>query len=187
MRYRSGLEDAVLSELSPIQLIRRGLERLEQEPSECVLVAPDETSSEAVSDFIAISLVSMKDFSKPAEYAEGEAGGRILAYRKWLPHPKETVAVRLEDDAMAPILPAGSVVAIDRSVTDPIKLQGRMVAASVDGVSMVRWLEVTGRHLILRPNNPSKDHPLIPVEFDGPHAGLILGQVVWSWSCFNEV
>ena len=185
MRYRSGLEDAVLSELSPIQLIRRGLERLEQEPSECVVIAPDETSGEQVSDFIAISLVSMKDFSKPAEAGEGESG-RILAYRKWLPHPKETVAVRLVDDSMAPILPAGSVVAVDRSVTDPVKLQGRMVAAAPEGQPMIRWLEVTGRHLILRPNQPTRDHPLIPVEVDSLPHGLILGQVVWSWSCFNE-
>jgi len=186
MRYRSGLEDAVLSELSPIQLIRRGLERLEQEPNECVVVAPGETNGEQVSDFIAISLVSLNDFSRPAEHADGEAGGRILAYRKWLPHPKETVAVRLEDDAMSPILPAGSVVAIDRSVTDPLQLQGRMVAAAPEGKPMIRWLDITGRHLILRPNQPSKDHPLIPVEIDSPTHGLILGQVVWSWSCFNE-
>ena len=56
-----------------------------------------------------------------------------MAYRQWLPNPSETVGVRLDDDAMHPILPAGSIVAIDRSVTDPQQLQGRIVAACPDG------------------------------------------------------
>ena len=45
--------------------------------------------------------------------------GHILAYRDLLAHPKETVAVRLDDEAMFPILPAGSVVAVDRFSTAP--------------------------------------------------------------------
>jgi hypothetical protein len=60
-----------------------------------------------------------------------------------------------------------------------------MVAACPEGVPMIRWLDVSGRHLILRPNQPTREHTLIPVEVDGLDQGLILGQVVWSWSCFN--
>ena len=109
-----------------------------------------------------------------------------MAYRQWLPNPAETVGVRLDDDAMHPILPAGSIVAVDRSVVDPQRLQGRIVAACPDGASpVIRWLEISGRHLILRPNQPSKEHPLIPVEIDGQPEGLIIGQVVWSWSRFG--
>lgn len=188
-KYRSGLEDSILSDLSPIQLIRRGLEKLEQEPSEVVIVSPcDPPSGESQgmpSDFVAISLVGLAELARPAEPPEPRVEGHILAYRKWLPHPKETVGVRLIDDAMAPILPAGSVVAVDRAVTDPERLQGRMVAACPDGVAMLRWLEVSGRHLILRPNQTSRDFPLIPIERDAVGPGLILGQVVWSWSHFN--
>ncbi len=32
---------------------------------------------------------------------------------------------------------------------------------------MIRWLDVSGRHVILRPNQNGKDFPLIPVEYDG--------------------
>ena len=68
---------------------------------------------------------------------------------------------------MHPILPAGSIVAVDRSVTDPLKLHGQIVAARPDnGVPMIRWLDVSGRHVILRPNQSGKDFPLIPVEYD---------------------
>jgi hypothetical protein len=84
-------------------------------------------------------------------------------------------------------LPAGSIVAVDRAVTDPRKLHGHLVAARPGGVAMVRWLDVSGRHVILRPNQQSgKEFPLIPVELDDEGSGLIIGQVVWSWSRFAQ-
>ena len=73
----------------------------------------------------------------------------MLAYQQWLPNPAETIATRLIDDAMHPILPAGSIVAVDRSITDPRKLHGQMVAARPKGVPMIRWLDVSGRHVHL--------------------------------------
>ena len=103
-----------------------------------------------------------------------------MAYRQWLPNPAETIATRLTDDAMHPILPAGSIVAVDRSVTDPRKLHGQIVAARPGGVPMIRWLDISGRHVILRPNQHSgREFPLIPVEYDARQQ-LIIGQVVWS-------
>ncbi len=111
----------------------------------------------------------------------------MLAYRQWLPNPNETIATRLADDAMHPILPAGSIVAVDRSVTDPRKLHGQIVAARPDGVPMIRWLDLSGRHVILRPNQTSgREFPLIPVEFDEADPELIIGHVVWSWSRFGQ-
>jgi Peptidase S24-like len=109
-----------------------------------------------------------------------------MAYRQWLPNPAATVGVRLTDDAMYPILPSGSVVAIDRSKRDVWALQGRMVAATYEGAPMIRWLDITGRHMILRPNQPSREHPLIPIELDNGSQHQIIGQVVWSWSRFGQ-
>jgi hypothetical protein len=183
-KYRRGLEDMVLADLTPEQLIRRGLEKLEQEPHEVVLVAPDNLPGESVSDFVAVDLVPMNALSDKGQH---RIEGHILAYRQWIPHPRETVAVRLQDDAMHPILPPGSVVAVDRAVRDPVALQGRLVAAVSEGRPMIRWLELSGRHMILRPNQPSREHPMVPVELeDDRQTGPIVGQVVWSWSRFTE-
>jgi hypothetical protein len=96
------------------------------------------------------------------------------------------VAVRLEDDSMTPILPVGSVVAIDRAARDISRLTGRLVAACESGRGMIRWLELSGRHLILRPSVPSREFPLIPIAFEGHTSAAILGQVVWSWSQFPD-
>ncbi|MEO6810403.1 MAG: S24 family peptidase, partial [Isosphaeraceae bacterium] len=182
-KYRHGLEDMVLSELTPEQLIRRGLEKLEETPNEVVLIAPENLPEESVSDFVAVGLVSLASLGGESS-SSSRIEGYILAYRQWIPHPRETVAVLLDDDAMYPILPAGSVVAIDRAVRDPQQLQGRLVAARVEGPAMVRWLDISGRHLIFRPNQPSREHPIIPVELDQHSAAPIVGQVVWSWSRF---
>ena len=184
-KFRRGLTDLSVAELTPIELIRRGLEKLEQEPTDVVIVAPENLPGEFKSDFVAVSLVPIEALARePIDPAVTE--GYIMAYRQWLPNPLATVAVRLTNDAMYPILPSGSVVAIDRSKRDIPSLQGRMVAACPEGVPMIRWLDVSGRHLILRPNQPSREHPLIPVEINGHSDDLIIGQVVWSWSRFSQ-
>src|SRR5262249_30732573 len=159
---------------------RRGLEMLEQEPSDVVVVAPENLPGETLSEYVAVSLVPMGDLARKG-VDPTHVSGYIMAYRNWLPNPDETVGVRLEDDAMHPILPAGSRVAIDRSVTNPQLLQGRMVAAAPEGKPMVHWLDLSGRHMILRPHQPNREHPLIPIEMGGRGEGVIIGQVVWSW------
>jgi hypothetical protein len=184
-KYRRASGDLSVAELTPIELIRRGLEKLEQEPSDIVIVAPENLPGEFKSDFVAVSLVPMdyltRDYIDPAVIE-----GYIMAYRQWLPNPTATVGVRLSNDAMYPILPSGSVVAIDRSRRDIQSLQGRMVAACPEGEPMIRWLDLSGRHMILRPNQPSREFPLIPVEINGNAPDLIIGQVVWSWSRFSQ-
>lgn len=176
----------MLDELTPIELIRRGLEKLERESAELGMSAPlDNLPHEVGSDFVAVSLVPMSELAV-RRMDPDRVEGSIMAYRQWLPHPDQTVGVRLEDDAMYPILPAGSVVAVDRAVTSPELLHGRLVAACPEGVPMIRWLDLSGRHMILRPNQPNRDHPLIPVELNGLHSDVIVGQVVWSWSRFSK-
>jgi Peptidase S24-like len=184
-KYRRGMEDQVLSSLTPEQLIRRGLEKLEQQPNDVQVVAPENLPAESLSDFVAVGLVPVTELCRsPGTPAPAES--YILAYRQWLPHPKETVSVRVEDDAMHPILPRGSVVAVDRAVTAPRQLHGKIVAACADGRPILRWLEISGRHVILRPNQQTSEHPIIAIEQPEREDSPIAGQVVWSWSRFND-
>jgi hypothetical protein len=184
-KYQRGIEDQVLASLSPEQLIRRGLEKLEQQPHDVTLVSPDNLPGDHRSDFVAVGLFPLSVLSNPSFRTE-KADQYILAFRPWIPHPRDTFAVRLEDDAMAPILPSGSIVAIDRAVKSPQQLQGKMIAACPDGVPMVRWLEISGRHVILRPNAPAPEFPMIPVELGDKESSPVSGQVVWSWSRFDH-
>lgn len=179
-KYRRGLEDQVLAFLSPEDLIRRGLEKLEQgQPSPA-----DDPHSPLDSDFVPIGLVGLADLAGPLS-GGGPVDDLVPAYGPWVPHPDETLAARLEDEAMDPILPAGSVVAIDRTRRSVRALHGKIVAAVADNRVVVRWLELSDRHLILRPNLASPAFPTVALEVGPEDRGPVLGQVVWSWSRFN--
>ena len=117
-KYRRGLEAGILADLTPEELIRRGLEKLEQEPNDVVIVAPENLPGENRSDFVAVMLVPLAELGGKS-FSADRAEGYILAYRHWLIHPRETIAVRLVDAAMHPILPIGSVVAVDRAAMIP--------------------------------------------------------------------
>ncbi len=176
-KFSRDADTCTVDDMSAQQLIRRGLEKLEE--------GPGETFEDGVEDYVPLSLVPLASVC-PHRTEQIETEGQILADRQWIPNPSETVAARLEDDAMAPILPRGSVVAIDVSNRDPSTLAGRLAVACVEGNVIVRWLELSGRHLILRPNQVSREFPLIPFEFDDKNPSPIIGVVVWSWSRFGN-
>jgi hypothetical protein len=184
-RFRHSNHDRLLSELTPVELIRRGLEELERSVKEITVVAPENLPSHEASDFVAIGLYPMSEIANPV-LDPTRVEGHVLAYRNWLRNPTETIGTRLTDESMHPILPAGSIVAIDRSRNDPVGLQGQLVAARPNKETIIRWLDVSGCHIIFRPNQNSKDFPMIPVEYDGRNNQLVIGQVVWSWSRFGQ-
>ena len=186
-KYLRSPGEVALSGMSAIDLIRRGLEQLEQHPAEVTIVAPEGLPPDLRSEFIAVPLVPLEELS--VKKVEPSSSGKyFLTYREWIPNPAETLGVRLEDDAMHPVLPAGSIAAIDLTHYDPRLLQGRIVVVRPEpgGTPLIRWLEISGKHLILRPNQPSSNHPLIPIEMSSIRDDLIIGQVVWSWSRFTQ-
>ena len=184
-RYRRPNDERLLSELTPVELIRRGLEKLDRASSEVVVVAPDNLPADIASDYTAVSFYPLSEIVNPV-LDPSKIEGHVIAYRRWLPNPAQTIGVRMADDAMHPILPVGSIAAIDRSRRNPLQLHGRIVAACPDGRPMIRWVEVSGHHLILRANKQGHNFPLVLIDLEGPGPMCILGQVVCSWSWFSE-
>ena len=86
-KYRRAADERMLSELTPVELIRRGLERLERCSSEVVIVAPENLPSEVASDFAAVSLYPLADIGKSVLDAS-HVEGYIMAYRQWLANPR---------------------------------------------------------------------------------------------------
>ena len=165
-RYHHSSDDSLLSQLTPVELIRRGLEGLERTSQAMTVVAPQNMPDCVASEFVAIGVYPLSELAGndagqhvgrgtcaglPAMAAQSQADDRdSVDRRRHASHP----ACRLDCRGRP-------------TVTDPHQLHGKIVAARPDGVPMIRWLEVSGRHLILRPNNQiSKEFPLIPVEFD---------------------
>ena len=175
-RFRTPTDDLPTDDLTPSQLIRRSLDRLEQ--ASHTEIGADTVSSYVSMDVLALDQVGQDDSGLRPSL------GQVLADCSWIPHPEHTVAARIEDDAMSPILVAGSVVAVDLSVREPSLLVGRMAVVRVQGRAIVRWLEESGRHVILRANTARAEFPLIPLELRGEGHDEVLGQVVWSMSRF---
>jgi hypothetical protein len=179
-RFGRPAAERPVPELSPIELIRRGLEQLELSAGGGDGASPGDLSA----DYAAVSVFPLERIGK-AQLDSSASEGQILALRQWLENPSQTIAVRLIDDAMHPILPAGSIVAIDRSVTDPRGLHGQIVAACPERTPMIRWLEISGRHMVFRPNHPGREFPLVPLEMQRGGPSPIIGQVVCSWNRFR--
>ena len=86
-RYRHSNDDRLLSELTPVELIRRGLEELERSAGEIV----DRRSREPAqpteaSEFVAIGLYPLSEIANPV-LDPARVEGHVLAYRHWLPNP----------------------------------------------------------------------------------------------------
>ena len=80
----------------------------------------------------------------------------------WCPHPAETECVLVADDSMAPSIPSGGIIAIDRSETRPERLVGRIVAIWQPQVGMVSIRRLyrapqSGRYVAV-PDNPTAEN-----------------------------
>jgi hypothetical protein len=163
------------AELSLAELLRLGLERLERSPE-----GGDVSAGGPPPGYVPLSLFALDGLTGRPDDSGRE--GEVLAMREWIPNPRKTIAVRMDDDSMAPVLNEGSIAAIDTSVTDPRRLQGRLVAARPDGRPLVRWLDLSGRHMIFKPNRPAREFPIIPLELESGGPSVIMGQVVFTWN-----
>ena len=64
-RYRRTTDERMLSQLSPVELIRRGLEELERSPSSMVVVGAENLPSEQASEFVAVALYPLERNRRP--------------------------------------------------------------------------------------------------------------------------
>lgn len=174
-KFRHESEDASLDDLSPSELIRRSLARLAHDTQELGL-------DESFGDFVRIRLVSLTELGR-SDLEEADSHGVVQVDRSWIANPGDTVASTVEDDSMSPILPMGSLIAVDFSTREFDDFEGRLVVARVGEQVFVRWFENSENQVILRPNRPGA-FPLMRIEPRRSGQDTILGQVVWSWSSF---
>ena len=175
-KFWQEFDDSGLNHLSPSELIRRSLAQLAKEAELSDPVFQPQKFAE-------LQVVSLASLMHPNEHQDNSLG-TVMVDRSWIPNPDDTLASTIEDDSMAQVLPKGSLIAIDLSVRDPALLAGRIAAAKTGSSVLIRWLERTDRHVILRSNQPDK-YPLLPLNFENNGTDSLLGQIVWSWTRFS--
>jgi hypothetical protein len=178
-RNQAGGEDSVTE--SPLLMIRRGLEQLESQSrvSRIESAGLDERNwsveTRSNSFFVRLPLIEMSELQnyQLTKFAQRDT---FLSFREWVPNPDHSVCVRVENEAMKPHLPESSVAVVDLSQNKPETLHSRMVVA-LDSRNdpVIRWLEHSGEHLILRAE--VRNYPTIPYTIPESQ-GRILGSIV---------
>ncbi len=92
---------------------------------------------------------------------------------------RENRSLRVEGDAMAPIVADGATVAYARNEEDPRQLDGKMIVAWIDNLPVVRWFQNCGRFALLRAENPATTPQQVLVDLEDPRNRPRFRRVLW--------
>jgi hypothetical protein len=99
-------------------------------------------------------------------------------------HVGESEAVyrclRVEGDAMVPLLADGAYVAYSDTAEPLHELTGSLVVAWIDGKPIVRWFELAGRYGVLRAENPKATMATYLVDFENSSPQPMIRRVLWT-------
>lgn len=135
-------------------------------------------SNNSMAEFYVLPLYSDEVAAgEPLNIRDTEIEGPAVIHRSWCPHPEFTDYVRVSSSgtSMEPTIPAGSIVTIDRTITNPEQLIGRVVAIAKNegGVTLKRLRkDERGGFVGIPDNQNSENLPIAIAEND-----RIVGQV----------
>jgi transcriptional regulator with XRE-family HTH domain len=155
-------------------LLRIALHRLEQRDPSPQSVPPRGGGGAGV-DLPDVVLLPVEAEAAPGSAASPEY---VAARRDWVGAPESCRCVRVEGDAMAPILADGAYAAYSSEVEPYEALAGSLVVAWVGGRPLVRWFEPSGSLGILRAENPKAEPGTVLLNLDGPPESRRVRRVV---------
>jgi hypothetical protein len=103
----------------------------------------------------------------------------LMMQPDWVAAHHDGRCVRVESDAMVPIVANGAFVAFAETDQACDELEGKLVVAWVEGSPIVRWFEKSGRYALLRAENPVFEPPMTLVDLNGPPEARRLRRVLW--------
>ena len=113
----------------------------------------------------------------------GEADGEpepIESTKEWLAAEREGRCVRVEGDAMTPVLASGARVAFAAEDEPVDQLHGSLVVAWIQGRPVVRWFQRSGEFGLLHAENPDHSPNLLLVDLNGPLHERRIRRVLWT-------
>jgi hypothetical protein len=126
-------------------------------------------------------LVPVDESSEERSGPNGQGGPHYVASPPGWSDPGECPrCLRVDDDAMAPVLAEGASVAYSDAEPDLATLDGKLVVAWVGGRPLVRRFELAGRYAVLRAENPQAEPATVLVDLQGPAAERRIRRVLWT-------
>ncbi len=119
----------------------------------------------------------------PREVRVEDIEDYAVIHADWCPHPERVTCLRVQGDSMAPILTAGSIVAVDHGQRDPRRLDGQMVAFRQGNGASVKWCRVVSRNLVmgLPENKASLAADTLLLFRDDEVDDCVVGRILWWW------
>ena len=88
--------------------------------------------------------------------------------------------LRVDGDAMTPLLADGAYVAYSETTEELAALSGNLVVAWIDGNPLVRWFEIAGRYGVLRSENPRANNSTYLVDLEEHAHHTTIRRVLWT-------
>ena len=160
-------------------LLRTALRRLESgESSTLTAVSPaTETSPFHVNgDDVVLIRVEGCDQERLTQ----TSGARYMAARReWLAARRDCRCVRIEGEAMSPVLSDGAYVAFSETAENLESLDGCLVVAWFDGRTVIRWFGLSGRFGVLRAENAAHDPATLLLDLTEHPSNRRIRRVLW--------
>lgn len=120
--------------------------------------------------------------SRSSDPAEFDTPHFVAARRDWIDTSEPVQCVRIDDDAMAPILCEGAYAAFTDVPPDLETLGGHLVVARIESGPVVRWFDPAGhgKFALLRAENPRTQPASIFVDFEGDPDRYRIRRVLWT-------
>jgi len=160
-------------------LLRTALQMLEKaDASPPTLVVSNGTTTGTQDDRADVVLLAVDDAA--GEPITKNSGPYYVAARsEWLDAERECRCLRIEGDAMSPIVADGAYAAFSKSEEDPADLDGKMIVAWLDGKPIVRWFQFCGRYAVLRAENSATAPPTLLIDLDDKGRENQFRRVLW--------
>lgn len=167
---------------SVYSLLRRALDLLDQHhappadlETSAELLQPDDSS---LDDHDTLLVRVRRDFNN---HPNGRFPNFFPIRREWVEGYPECQFLRQEGQAMEPILSHGALIAYATKPEAPELLDNALVVYHHQGKPLVRWLQLAGRFALLRPENPSDENPILPIDLeDTSGSATDFRRVLWS-------
>ncbi len=174
--------DELLEELS-----KRLTERETVTVHEPVLVWGDRSRverHEALDNYRTVPLMASAAAAGHGRVIDEEIESWAIIHDSIVPEGHEVRAVRVEGDSMEPLLPEGTIVAVDLSVDDPEAVDGHMAVAQRDSEVVIKWWMCHEHCVTLESENSA--YGAIVLE-PGEEEQALIGQVVWAWQDLRDL
>jgi SOS-response transcriptional repressor LexA len=178
--FRDSTPTRIRSDLAPLQMIHQALELLELESKAREQHGKrliESLKTDQIDDFIRLPLVEMDEIPG-YESTQMAQRDQFLVYSKWVPCPTNSLCLRVNSHAMSTLIPNQSVVVVDLNQTNPLTLNGKVVVGlDQKNQAVIRRLEHSGDHVILRAERSGREFPMITYTLKDSQTRII-GEVV---------